>query len=86
MNGSLGKEQRKAVGMKRVLTAVSLAAGLLVLPVGMGHDGLGVLDALDVGAQSLAAKECKLEIELCQEFDFVFYKTKACWKVKLFCD
>jgi hypothetical protein len=73
--------------MKRVLTAVCLAAGLLVSPVGMGHDGLGLIDAVEVGAQSaLAVEECKLEVELCQEFDFVFYKTKACWKVKLFCD
>jgi hypothetical protein len=81
--GSLGKEEVESVGVKRVLTAVCLATGLLVSPVGTRHDGLGLLD---VGAGSLAAKECRLEVELCQEIDLVFYKTRACWKVKLFCD
>ena len=71
------------MGVKRVLTAVCLATGLLVSPVGTGHDERGILE---VGARPLAAKECKLEVELCQEFDFVFYKTRACWKFKAFCD
>jgi hypothetical protein len=47
----------------------------------MGRDTLGV------GAGSaFAAKQCKLEIELCQEIDLIFYKTRACWKVHLLCD
>jgi hypothetical protein len=67
--------------VKRVITAVCLAAGLLISPVGTG------LDTLGVGAGSaFAAKPCKLEIELCQEIDLIFYKTRACWKVHLLCD
>ena len=69
------------VRVKRFLTAICLASGLLVSPIGAGHNGLGI------GADPVLAEEpCKLEIEICQEFNVGFYKWETCWTFRFFCD
>jgi hypothetical protein len=68
------------VRVKRFLTAICLAAGLLVAPVRPAEEGLGI------GAAPALAKDCKLTIEVCEEINLVFWKHSACWTIGFFCD
>jgi hypothetical protein len=67
------------VACKRAVAVFCLALGLLVSPVASSSG------PFRTGSTPALAKECALEIELCQEIDLVVYKTRACWKVRLFC-
>lgn len=66
--------------IKRAVTAVALAAGLLVSPVHPATETLGI------GAEAAVAQECRLEIQICQEFDLVFWKWETCWTYRALCD
>ena len=67
--------------VKRWALSAMLSAALLVTPVMEALPGadLGPLDAR-------AAEECKLKLEICQEFNVGFYSWKTCWEVRFFCD
>lgn len=66
--------------VKKTLTAVCLAAGLLVAPLQPSRE------IANVGTRPALAAECRLEIEVCQEIDLIFYKTRACWTIRFGCD
>ena len=68
------------MGIKRAVTAVVLAAGLLMAPAGPAAETLGI------GAETAVAQQCRLEIRICQEFNFGFYKWETCWTYRAFCD
>lgn len=68
------------MGKKRVVAAVVLAGGLLVSPVQPASESIGI------GAEPATARECKLEITICQEFNVVFYKWETCWTYRALCD
>lgn len=65
---------------KRIATAACLAASLLVSPVRPAQKGLGI------GAEPVQARECRLEITICQEINLGFYREETCWTMKFFCD
>lgn len=63
---------------KRTVLAIVVAAGMFLAPLPQPLAGFGPGSAF--------AKECKLEVEICQEVNLVFWKYSTCWRYKAFCD
>ncbi len=64
---------------KRTLAAITLAAGLLVSP-------LPLLEGAGLGTETAFARECRVEVTVCQEVNLVFWKYETCYTFRAFCD
>lgn len=68
------------MGKKRITAAVVLAGGLLVSPVRPASESIGL------GPEAALARECRLEITLCQTIDLKVIKWESCWTYRALCD
>lgn len=72
------KKEERQVRLKRMVVAIAVAAGMFLAPLPTAlHSGAGTVFAME--------KECKLEIEICQEINLVFWKYHTCYRYKTRC-
>ena len=63
-----------------MLAAIVIAAGLFLSPLPQ------LLRSAGLGATPAFARECRIEITVCQEINLVFYRYETCYTFRALCD